>query len=477
MPITLDANGKYIHVTGGTGVAPVTWADIVAADTSGGWGRITTLNAVAPAQYLVAADTLIYIGDNGATSTYVAVEICQITFVNGYFQIRSGADVTKATLRVGRQSSTNYAVSLTMRGLPGSAEINLAQYGTLQIYNSQIFIANQTVMNSLVADVRNSFVTGHNLMGGGNVTLIDSVFQSIQLYSSPATATFTATRSTLLTFNAWGVGLAVIRDMEIGWFQSRNAAVTPVAMLYDTTYDSVNNTYTIPPQSPVNYEHSTLNLTVQDVAGAALAGAEVVVRDVGGATVYSGVTDAAGAIPRQDVLFRTRTLTGGGATTDVAHTPHTVTITKTGYLTQVLTLDMSTRHDAVAALETLSASLADFPAVSDVRAATVFDDGSKVGTLALPATGDVRAAIAYDDGSKVGTLALPATGDVRLATAYDDGSKLGTLALPTPPNVLNGVGYGAAGSEFTGTLEPSVTVGEGITATITEDVLTVAIND
>ncbi len=519
MPITLDANGKYIHVTGGTSGAPVTWEDIVAADSSGGWGRITTLNAAAPKQYSVATDTIIYIGNGGATSTYVAVERCQITFTNGYFQIWSGADVTKATLRVGRTNDEYHAVALTMRGLTTDDRIRMDSPGRWYIYNSAVVFLSP-LSASIVPVVDQVLLTGignKSLIFNNGITATNSILGRVQVDSAAGGLAFNNVVLSILVINH--VLPTPLRDADI---QSQllmfNTAAGQVVELYDSSHGPAVYVLSSGPTPPEIHQYSTLGMTVMDAA-AAISGAAVVVKNTLGTTVYSGTTDAAGQIPNQDVLFRTRVVTAFNTFTDVDYTPHTVTITKAGYLERVLTLDMSTRHDEIEVLEPLP----DFPATGDVRLATAYDDGSKVGTLALPATGDVRlatayddgsklgtlalptvsdvrlatayddgskvgtlalpavsdvrAAIAYDDGSKVGTLALPPVSDVRLATAYDDGSKLGTLALPAATNVLSGVGYGAAGAEFTGTLEQSIVVGEGITVTITEDVLTATIND
>lgn len=425
MAITLEANLKDIRVTGGTSGAPVTWEDIVAADASGGWGRITTVNATVPKQYTVATDTQIFVGDGGTTSTYVAVESCQITFTNGYFQLQSGADVTKATLRIGRLGEVFYGCSVTLRGLTTDGNVRIAWGGTLLIYWSQIFTIHPLIALSITANVSNSMVVGSEWMGGGNVTMTDSVLRGVTIYTSPANPVFTFSRCVLERYDTYGSPLVTLRDVAVVTFASRNEAVTPVARLYDTSYTAIASYNFTGPQFPVNYEYSTLGLTVVNAAGQAVVGASVVVKDVSGAPVYSGSTSAAGQIPNQDILFRTRTLLGGAATTDVVATPHTVTITKAGLLERVLTLNMSSKHDEVEVLEPLP----DWPAVGDVESGVAFDGGAKVGTLVVPDESAVRA----------------------------------------------GVGYGASGAEFAGEFSPTVVVGEGLAAALANDILSIAI--
>jgi hypothetical protein len=60
-----------------------------------------------------------------------------------------------------------------------------------------------------------------------------------------------------------------------------------------------------------------------------------------------------------------------------------------------------------------------------------------------------------DTGSASGTYTDPGVGNVRLATTYTFNSvvQTGTLALPAEADVEEGVQYGAAGTEFTGTLD------------------------
>jgi hypothetical protein len=51
-----------------------------------------------------------------------------------------------------------------------------------------------------------------------------------------------------------------------------------------------------------------------------------------------------------------------------------------------------------------------------------------------------------------GSCDYPAVGDVESGVAYSFGTLTGTLVVPAVGNVLLGTGYGAGGTEFTGTL-------------------------
>jgi hypothetical protein len=88
-----------------------------------------------------------------------------------------------------------------------------------------------------------------------------------------------------------------------------------------------------------------------------------------------------------------------------------------------------------------------FPAENEVL------DGVDYGPTGADFTGTVLI------GAGVG---YPAVGNVRLSVVYGESNEFtGTLALPTVGQVESGVGYGASGTEFTGTL---VVGGGGATA-------------
>lgn len=74
----------------------------------------------------------------------------------------------------------------------------------------------------------------------------------------------------------------------------------------------------------------------------------------------------------------------------------------------------------------------------------------------FPAAADVRALTAYGTPlvPQVGILDLPIEDDVRFGTQYDQLTKEGDLVLPAEAEVLDGVGFGADATEFTGTLDP-----------------------
>jgi len=70
-----------------------------------------------------------------------------------------------------------------------------------------------------------------------------------------------------------------------------------------------------------------------------------------------------------------------------------------------------------------------------------------------PAESDVRLGMSYDSGNKTGTLDLPLVNDVESGVTFDGGTKTGIFVVPSENEVLASTGYGANGTEFTGTAQ------------------------
>lgn len=479
MTITLAANSKDINVTGGTSGTPITWDDIVAADTSGGWGRITTLNANVPKQYLIATDTRIYIGNGGTTPTYVAIEKAWLTFANGYFRLNSGATAADAVLRIGRNINQFYAAQVTMTRLTTYADVQLAGSGTLEVYYSTIAYTESVILYGLVITGLYSAFLGANtpLYGGGIINLSYCSVSWWSDYTAPASGTsYSFVECLMGEVEKYNAGNVSLRDVTGRRLRTRDVSPGQQIYLYDCDFASYLHSDT-GATNPAIYFYRTFGLTVQDAAGTRISGASVTIKNAAAATVYSGTTDGSGRIADQDILYKTSTA-DGGVFTDTNAGPHTVTITKAGYLDRVLILDMSSKHVDVEVLEPVP----DWPGVGDVRDGVVYD--AYTGTLELPAVGDVESGVGYGaNGTELtGTLEIPvvdypAVGDVRDGVDYDTGTLTGTLALPVAADVKIGVGYGAGGTELTGLLQQTLSVGEGIVAALVDDVIMAVIED
>lgn len=89
------------------------------------------------------------------------------------------------------------------------------------------------------------------------------------------------------------------------------------------------------------------DLTVIDTNGSAIQTASVTIQDSEGTQVYSGTTDANGEIATQELTQRYATGPGasGQAITYTNQTPHTITISKSGYITQTHKITVDKKQD------------------------------------------------------------------------------------------------------------------------------------
>lgn len=98
-----------------------------------------------------------------------------------------------------------------------------------------------------------------------------------------------------------------------------------------------------------------------------------------------------------------------------------------------------------------------------------FQGNTITGTAYIPSAGDVRSGTNVD--ATTGTLAVPAAGDVQQGVAVDNTT--GTFVVPAENTVKSGTQFGAAGTEFTGSLvstDPGVAnVRSGTNYTIEND--------
>ena len=91
-----------------------------------------------------------------------------------------------------------------------------------------------------------------------------------------------------------------------------------------------------------------------DVSGNSVSSAAIVIKDATGTTVYSGNIDAQGRIPVQTLIntkYYWYYADGAWQRTDAVYTPHTITISKPGYQTKTMVLEMDRKREEVVVLE------------------------------------------------------------------------------------------------------------------------------
>jgi hypothetical protein len=95
----------------------------------------------------------------------------------------------------------------------------------------------------------------------------------------------------------------------------------------------------------------------------------------------------------------------------------------------------------------------DYPAEADVQSGVAYDNGNLTGTFQSPLESQVLNGVGFGAAGTefTGDVVQPAVSNVRSGINFGSLSSLsGTLQLPIEAQVLNGVGFGAAGTEFTG---------------------------
>jgi hypothetical protein len=97
---------------------------------------------------------------------------------------------------------------------------------------------------------------------------------------------------------------------------------------------------------------ASFNLLVQDTSGNPIEGASVVLADKDGTELFSGTTDSNGEITEQIVTYQKYTKNGtANATITTTYSPHTITISKSGYITKTVKLTMDRKREEVETLE------------------------------------------------------------------------------------------------------------------------------
>jgi hypothetical protein len=90
-------------------------------------------------------------------------------------------------------------------------------------------------------------------------------------------------------------------------------------------------------------------LKIVDSNGDSISGATVTIDDKDGTQEYSGTTDGSGDISTPLIYQTAHNDHGSGSWT--TNTPHTVTITKTGYQTKTIKYTMDRKREEIEVLE------------------------------------------------------------------------------------------------------------------------------
>lgn len=368
----VQAGNNTITATGGTSGDRLTLDNIYTADLAGGWGALTRVvgsyeirssNFVTCIAYESRAR--IIIGDN-STQDYFQLPLQYYLFMGGvgnYFLLQK----TDAVLG----GSMNSAISFPC-GISG---------GSFGADRSSLTPTNSTC---LIQANNFSWVFGGRRNGNGNITLQGAsgsyyTDSSIALRSSTDGAVVLSTSHTFtrvhlaggdFSFPSGGNTLTNINTDVSSLTGTATLTIRNLTKIagtgnwknfgYQTNQSLVNVSGFTSFQFNSNGERSTylkweFNLIVTDRNGNAIEGATVKIVNALGVTVATLTTDSNGAIAQQDLIEEDFHVISGSATISkgngVANTPHTVTITKTGYQTKVIEYNMTKKRDEVEVLE------------------------------------------------------------------------------------------------------------------------------
>jgi hypothetical protein len=351
LPITYDAPSNTIAVVGG----PYGLVDIYNADVVGGWGKV---HRQGTSQY--AFDAKVKIGDGSTATTFTDTKK-QVYFNLGIFtdyyqscfDVMNNAVFTLGVLNDaathdtnsgcmvalaenlyypyivhGETGSTVYLYSCAFSCVSTAAYVNAIIYlqGTGRIWNcygsKQVVIgwALATSPDAFNVTLNSSNTPLWNLHGTVNKVVVTGQYSSggrngVIFFNAPGT--ITARGVTMLNeaasfyFFNQGVGQNLYAiDCSCAWlFTWENSA------------------------GAICYRQNSVNLKITDKANNAISGATVTLVDKSGTQVFSVLTAADGTIAEQVVTRGTYTQATLNVLQDLS--PHTLTISKTGYQTYV----------------------------------------------------------------------------------------------------------------------------------------------
>ncbi len=339
---TVQSGDNTIVVTG-TGN---TFDTIYNADVAGGWGIFTPNNGT----YLCHAE--LKIGD-GSTTTELTATLRILRQV-WYFQTTAASTLTLGSYNSvlgGYDGSIIYFTPAS-----GAWDKKMASFnGTLNLYGSGINGNNE----------------GANVSFSGTVTMYDSYVGRYTGYSGFASTAVSGTFvRTSLTGRGSSFGFekaATIDNCRFSTLKvSKNLTLVNSngTTFLSTTF--MNNPQTVylqncsftsfsytghSGQSHTIYVQYGFDLKVIDGSGNAIAGATVTITDAGGTEVFNGTTDANGEITQQNLNKEIRTKIIGQDEVITTKTPHTVTISKAGFITKTIKYTMDRKREEVEVLE------------------------------------------------------------------------------------------------------------------------------
>jgi len=322
--------------------------DVYNADISGGWGVVSKLAGMVFSVYQV--NCYLSIGDEVTTTTFTTnytalVSLCCYPIIKAKATWNASHSIIEFVLS--QQSFTTNPY--------GSNSIDLGTGNTVWDWVIVSLKKGRTVsraepnMRFLVSTWTNmrmylDYIFEFNLPGWSNLNLNDFSINYNCYITSPV--------NPLIDFK--GTNIAMINGGTLE-NASLSDAVSFVAYSGGVVFYLRNGSYRTysfgGTKTATAYIQYSLNLTIQDKEGNTISGAAVTIKDYSGVEVFNGSTDDNGQISKQWLTKIKSYRQEGASPIETILTPHTITISKSGYQTKTMKLTMDRKREEVVVLE------------------------------------------------------------------------------------------------------------------------------
>lgn len=344
-----------------------TFSTIRSADVSGGWG----VTDVSPSGNTIE----IYCNITIASGATLSQTLKSLEFIN--IQLTNNG-----TFQLGTYSSTydysyNGCYTYSYGFQYGGGTSHFLGLGMYKIYDSKLYC----VYPGRIFNTTDNYATGSEMRD----STIEGFYQNLALnnmvvdrcrFTGQTSWAVSASKTNPTILEMWTSG-----NFFLGQQSSASETIENITADYISAYSVyvARDIYLINPalvnvnplrvsfyalgggDHDVNYHTQfRLDLKVVDNNGNAISGAGVVIIDVDGTEIFSGATDASGNIAQQVLTKQidffndpnpATSITISTPTETYVKTPHTITISATGYQTKTMVLTMDRRREEIVVLE------------------------------------------------------------------------------------------------------------------------------
>lgn len=352
--VNIRYRSAQISISGGTSGDPITMADIVAESS--------VVDAGLVEEVVDGYKTYIVYGNiSQNSSSYFKETNSTIIFNPGYWYggyFTFGED----SLRQGKNGC-----NLNITACKNDANIRWACV-ELNIYNSKVISVLGFFVNYSMNINGYGTTFGSTFFGGGIINFTDCNINSWTTYTASSGYNWTTDGGNYQYIESYqGSEGLLFRDASINlvYFRWQTKVI-----LFDCDYNTLGYWGNPGSYSDANaYIHYSLKITTLDSSGDAIQGATVIIKDQNdnNPTYWSGntatgsiqtlssglTTDSNGETTKQDLLFFHRLVeyTPTAVVTNTTYSPFIVTISKSGYQTKTIVLDIDSKTEQIVTLE------------------------------------------------------------------------------------------------------------------------------